>query len=56
MQNISSVDQFVLEMMLILEILDLKGYSHIWPYAEMPTFENQIWVKRELSKPATHLL
>ena len=29
MQKISSIYQFILEMNLILETLDLKGHSHI---------------------------
>ena len=38
MQKISSIYQFIHEMKLILETLDLKGHSHIWPCAPKVTF------------------
>ena len=38
MQKISSIHQFILEMKQILETLDLKGQSHIWPCAPKLAF------------------
>ena len=37
-QKISPIHQFILEMKLILETLDLQGHSHIWQCAGKVTF------------------
>ena len=31
MQNISSINSFILEIQQIIESCDLKGHTHIWP-------------------------
>ena len=38
LQKISSIHQFILEINLILETLDLKGHVHIWPCAPKVSF------------------